>query len=319
MPSSPVAIQRILCPTDFSIFSARALRHAAALAHKFRAELAVLHVIPLFQPYGSISRYFPEPPMSGTALWREAEDEMVRFMEPVLDEGLALRGLVREGRPPAEIEAAAGLLSADLVVMGTHGRSGLGRFGLGSVTETTIHKLPCPVLTVCQEEGRTWDAPGLVERILCAVDLSPASAHTLEYALALADAYGARVTVLHVLPPEPPSESGPERVGEGELTEQQASVALRRCLSAAVWATGKVEERLLSGRPDREILRVAVAERADLIVMGSHEGHALGRAVLGWTSHCVVRRATCPVLVVRPTASGPARPAEGTRALVAVN
>ena len=76
------------------------------------------------------------------------------------------------GRSPPPREE----MPADLVVMGTHGRGGLEHLFLGSVTEKLMRRLPCSVLTVCHEEGRTWEAPGLVRRILCATDFSATSA-----------------------------------------------------------------------------------------------------------------------------------------------
>jgi nucleotide-binding universal stress UspA family protein len=307
---APVQIERILCPTDFSIFSARAFGHAVALARRFRGELTAFHVIPTFGPYGARSPYFPAPVGSGPALRQEAEEELCRFVEPALDVRLPVQTVIREGQPAQEIQALAEELPADLVVMGTHGRSGFERLVLGSVAERLVHRLPCPVLTVSHEEASAREAQGLGRRILCAIDLSDSSARTIAFALALASDQ-AQVTVLHVI------EALPEKAGLAaprfpqrlhfEL-ERLAREQLHELVGEEARSEGKVQERVTSGRAYREILRLAVADKADLIVMGTQDHGPLGRMILGSTSHHVVRQATCPVLTVRPL-----RPAQGAR------
>ena len=124
---------------------------------------------------------------------------MRRFVAPALEARADFEVEICEGDPWREIEAAAEKMPADLVVMGTHGRGGLEHLFLGSVTEKLMRRLPCPVLTVCHEEGRTWEAPGLVRRILCATDFSETSALAVDQALALAAKNQAEVTILHVI------------------------------------------------------------------------------------------------------------------------
>src|SRR6185369_13662644 len=106
---------------------------------------------------------------------------------------------VCEGEPWREIVSLAEEMPSDLVVMGTHGRGGLEQLLLGSVAEKLIPRLPCPVLTVCHEEGRTWDAPGLVSRVVCATDFSETSSETLRVALSFAEPSGSEVILFHVV------------------------------------------------------------------------------------------------------------------------
>jgi nucleotide-binding universal stress UspA family protein len=306
MTPAPFQIERILCPTDFSVFSSRAFRHAVALARQFRAELTAFHVIPTFSPYGARSPYFPAPVGVGPALRQEVEEEMGRFVEPALEIRLPVQTLIREGQPAQEIQALAEELPADIVVMGTHGRSGFERLVLGSVAEKLVHRLPCPVLTVCHEEGRTWEAPGLVRRILCATDFSDSSARTVAFALSLAAADQAQVTLLHAIEALPEAGVRTPRFPEGlrrEL-EQMAREQLHQLVPEEARAAGNVEERVTAGRAYQEILRIAAMERVDLIVMGTQGHGPLGRMILGSTAHHVVRQATCPVLIVRPRRLG---------------
>jgi nucleotide-binding universal stress UspA family protein len=304
MTPAPLHIERILCPTDFSLFSSRAFRHAVALARQFSAELTALHVIPTFRPYGANSPYFPAPVGAGAARRQEAEEEMVRFVEPAREIHLSVQ--IREGQPAQEIQALAEELPADLVVMGTHGRSGFERLVLGSVAERLVHRLPCPVLTVCHEEGRTWEAPGLVRRILCPIDFSDFSAGTIAFALALAAADHAQVILLHAIEALPEAGARRPRFPESlrrEL-EQRARVQLHELVPEGTRSAGTVEERVTAGRAYQEILRIAATQDVDLIVMGTHGHGPFGRMILGSTAHHVVRQATCPVLTVRPRRPG---------------
>ncbi len=148
-----IDLHRILVPTDFSQHSHNALNYAAAFAEKFGAELYLLHVVQdlaLFIPE-AVSVVPPAmPPIEQmTAAVREALERVVR--ENDLGR-LTVHCEVREGTPFYEIVQFAKEANIDLVIMGTHGRSGLAHVLLGSVTERVVRKAPCPVLTVRDPE-----------------------------------------------------------------------------------------------------------------------------------------------------------------------
>jgi nucleotide-binding universal stress UspA family protein len=308
-----IQIERILCPTDFSVFSSRALRHATALARRFEARLTVLHVIPQWIPYGGEGAYLAAPTTAKPELSRQVEDSVRVFAATAVEDGVAVETIVREAEPWREILAVAGELPADLLVMGTHGRGGFEQLLLGAVAEKVLHRAPCPVLTVCHEEGRTWAAPGVVRRILCATDLSDSSGPPLRYALSLAEEYQSALTVLHVIENVPASdnpayvelpESGALLRQIEELTRQELHRAIPP--DARDWC--EISERIVHGRAHHELLRIAAEESMDLIVMGTRRHGLLARTVLGSTSHHVVREATCPVLTVRPVTGLPDAP-----------
>jgi nucleotide-binding universal stress UspA family protein len=148
-----IKLQRILLPTDFSEFSAAARMYACAFADQFHAELHVLHVIQDLAPL------VPEP---GAALAppvdyvRELELNAKAMLERAIDAnwavGKTIVRAVRQGPPYLEITRYAQETNIDLIVIGTHGRSGLAHMLLGSVAEKVVRKAPCPVLTVRHPE-----------------------------------------------------------------------------------------------------------------------------------------------------------------------
>jgi universal stress protein A len=148
-----IDLHRILVPTDFSKHSHNALTYAVAFAEKFGAELYLLHVVQdlaLFLPDAVTST----PPLvmpvdQITAASRTALERVVR------EQGLGhltVHPEVIEGTPFAEIIRFAREKDVDLIVMGTHGHTGLAHVLLGSVTEKVVRKAPCPVLTVRHPE-----------------------------------------------------------------------------------------------------------------------------------------------------------------------
>jgi universal stress protein A len=147
-----IDLHRILVPTDFSKHSLNALKYAAALAEKFKAELYLLHVVQdltLFLPdaMSGMPPYLP-PPDQMLATTRESLDRLAREQ---LDH-LTVHKLVREGTPFYEIIACAKENHVDLIILGTHGRGLLAHMLMGSVAERVVRKAPCPVLTVRHPE-----------------------------------------------------------------------------------------------------------------------------------------------------------------------
>jgi nucleotide-binding universal stress UspA family protein len=148
-----IDLHRILVPTDFSKHSHNALTYAAAFAQKFGAELYLLHVVQdlaLFIPEAvSVAPPIAPPVEQMTAAAREAVERVARESDlgsvPVHCE-------VREGTPFYEIIQFAKENAIDLIIMGTHGHTGLAHVLLGSVTEKVVRKAPCPVLTVRDPE-----------------------------------------------------------------------------------------------------------------------------------------------------------------------
>lgn len=148
-----IQLQRILLPTDFSEYSAAARKYACAFADQFQAELHLLHVIQDLAPL------VPEP---GAALappidyLRELEQNAQAMLGRALDAewavGKKITRVVRQGPPFLEIIRYAREANIDLIVLGTHGRTGLAHVLMGSVAEKVVRKAPCPVLSVRHPE-----------------------------------------------------------------------------------------------------------------------------------------------------------------------
>ncbi len=294
-------IRHVICPTDFSLFSERALRYAAVVAKWFGADLTVLFVL------GGESTPLPDVPPHGTPeaadpAAREAlRERLRRFAEPAAVTGVPVRMEVAEGEIVATILAKA-RAPESLIVLGTHGHGGFENLVLGSVTEKVLRKAPCPVLTVPREPEKDPATAALLDRILCAVDFSTSSRAAFKVALDLAASSGAALSVVHVLR-ELPAAEFPElahfNVPEyRRLLEKDA----RNRLKALVAEHGlgrDVEIRILAGKPWRRILHLAHEIEADLIVLGVQGRSAADLLVFGSTAHHVVRTAPCPVLTVR--------------------
>lgn len=135
--------QTILCPTDFSPTAAVAFEYACDLARTFQARLVVLHAFFPAVLGSEVGHYVPEEVRTLRAAARKQLDEL----RPT-DPAMRVERLLREAPDARAILEAAADLKADLIVMGTHGRTGFRRLVLGSVAEEVLRAAPCPVLTV---------------------------------------------------------------------------------------------------------------------------------------------------------------------------
>jgi nucleotide-binding universal stress UspA family protein len=298
-PAKTIDVHRILCPTDFSPTSTRAFEHAVALAAWCDAALAILHVMPDAVVPSSELAYMGNPMLLDPGLRDQTLSDLAGLAAPARKIGLRADAELREGRPAAEIVAAARDLPADLVVMGTHGRTGIGRFVLGSVTETVLRRVMCPVLTV-PVHAPGQPGPMFFKRIVCATDFSPASAAAVRYAASLAQEADGSLLLVHVLDRNEPR-GRPDPGGNGH--EPNFECAARRMLRAALPSEARqwcsVEEVVVSGEPAPEILRLARQREAGILVMGVHGRSLLDLMAFGSVTHQVVQEAACPVLTVR--------------------
>ena len=310
-----VTIRSILCPVDFSAFSRHALQHGVQLARWFQATLNVLYVYPspgapppvLFGglPGPMPIEPFPALTVSPERLHEDMTAQLTNFVAGVGTSGAQAQIRARSGSPVRGILDEAAVTHSDLIVVGTHGHSGFDRLALGSVTEKILRKAPCAVLTVPPPVAEPpADALDIFKRILCPVDFSHASMKALDYALALAKEADAELLVMHVIEglPDPPDwqqPTNPSIIEYLRLSEEDALRRLRQVMprDAHAWCTPK--EILTTGKPHKEVLRVARDEKVHLIVMGVHGRNPLDLMFFGSTTNHVVRTAICPVLTLK--------------------
>ncbi len=150
----PIQIKKVLLPCDFSDCAAAAIPYASEIAAKFKAELHLLHTL---ETHVSGTPQF----VMGLALPRlvheskpAAEKALAALLEPGRSAGLQVVYAAREGTPEAEIVSYAHDNQIDLIVLATHGRTGLSHIAMGSVAETIVRTAPCPVLTIRPESHR---------------------------------------------------------------------------------------------------------------------------------------------------------------------
>jgi nucleotide-binding universal stress UspA family protein len=294
-----ISIAHVLCPIDFSEISHHALAHAAAIARWYEARLTILYV---FLNLPAVDM----PPLVLDDSDRERLMTQMRQVAAGVPSSVVVDFRVQEaGFVHEEIVAQIDATRADLLVLGTHGRSGFQRLFLGSVSEKVIRKVTCPTLIVPpRAPDAAVDAPVQFRRILCPIDFSDRSLDALAYAINLAEEADARLTLLHVveLPRVLSEEPTAVDVDIPRIHEAAAAEARRRLHGlipeqASTYCT--VETAVVEGRAYREILRHASEERSDLIVMGVHGRGVLDLLVFGSTTHHVIRVSTCPVLIVR--------------------
>lgn len=292
-----IRIERILCPLDFSEFSERAFDYAQSLARHYRARLTLSHVIPCL--FDSTYPAFSYPELINEVvrdLRAHARRQIEEFARQRTRDGFEQDISVCEGAVTDSILACARERAADLIVMGTHGRHGFDRLLLGSVTEKVIRKSSCPVLAVRKpvhdfvEPHQSGD-PVRLRRLLLATDFSRHSERALDYALSLREEYEAELALIHVVEEFPHS---------WDLSAVTGEVAkrLEEAIPARARETGLVRTRIRIGRPYQEIVRFALENSSDLIVLGVRGRNALDLAIFGSVAHRVLQQAPCPVLAV---------------------
>jgi nucleotide-binding universal stress UspA family protein len=279
------AIRNVLYATDLSQASAPAIPYVLEIAGTYGAKICVAHV-----KTGEWSKQ------------QEAEsDRLKELLKGVPHEFLVISGgptaLKERGDTATAILGLAGTRDIDLIAVGTHGRTGLGRVLVGSVAETIFREASCPVLTVGPRLVGDPKWAWKIREVLLATDLAPSSEAALEYAVSLAQENQARLVILNVM--------GKSTSGTATPSEHTLSNTLER-LQRLVPADQLWRQPYClveDGDPAEKILDVAGSYKADLIVMGVRP-HAVGVAThfSRPTVHRVIAGATCGVLTVRGSA-----------------
>jgi nucleotide-binding universal stress UspA family protein len=284
-----IAFKNIVFATDFSPAAESALVYAADLARRFHA---ALHVVNAVEP----ANYTLPPETWHTAdEARELQTKKLRAFLQTSFPGVEDDVQLWEGTVSQVLTSAIDRESADLVVLGTHGRTGVGKLLLGSSAEEILRNAPCPVLTIGPhaQSAQHWQ----LNEILYATDFSPASLSGTRYAIALAQEYGARLTLLHVVE----DRKTDELVHESDLIASSARL-LRNMVPESVEFGSELRCEVKQGVPADKILEVAQQIRAGLIVLGARRASGVPGAASHLpiaTVHKVIAHAPCPVLTVR--------------------
>jgi nucleotide-binding universal stress UspA family protein len=299
-------IDHIVCPVDMSAATRPLLAFAATWARWYDADLHVLHAVPppemLGDPMGGMIVSTQHRPL------REVRADLERIVTEVVPEEVRSDVAVVEGQPVDAILHDAQSRPRSMVIMGSHGRSGLDRIIHGSIIATVAHHTRCAVLVLPARLLDSAEPLPVFTRLLCAVDFLPSSLAALDHALQLAGQVNGRIEVLHVL------ETGGDEEALGlrhfsvpeyhAAREREALEDLRRRIPERARRWCAVQERVASGHPGWTLLRVAEEMQADLIVMGSGDRYHLRAMWLGGATERVIRKAHAPVLIVPPSKAG---------------
>jgi nucleotide-binding universal stress UspA family protein len=289
--TAAAAVETILFATDFSDAAQKAQSYATGLANRFRAKLVVAHA--------------NEPPNYGLRPenWRAANEQAaakMRELQATLTTtfpGFSSEFCVDEGSAWHVVESLLGKRKVDLIVVGTRGRTGLGKLLLGSQAEEIFRHAPCPVLTVGPHAPVIRGRENELGEVLYATDFSPESQASAPFAVGFALTLQAHLNLLHVVEEQ--------RMGELIRPEEVLSSS-RRLLRSLVPEEAQFwrEPRCFAerGEPAETILRVAERVHAGLIVLGVRKPAGVPGAathLATGVAYKVACSGACPVLTVR--------------------
>ncbi len=289
-----IALKNILFLTDFSEPSEAALPFATAIAREFGAMIHVLHVL-IPAPYTYMT---PDT----AAITIKAQEESAQVEMQRVDSQFA--GLphevavVRSAGIWSALQKAISDCNADMIVLGTHGRTGVQKVLLGSAAEEIFRRARVPVLTIGPSVRKNIRNGAHFNRVLFATDFTSESLAAAPYAVSFAEENQARLVLLNVIP-HPRSEANPPSIGHSvaDVMHQLYGLVSK---DAELWC--RPEAVVEYGDAAERILEATIERGADLIVMGVR--NAAGRLTVAThfersVAHKIVAHATCPVLTVR--------------------
>ena len=279
-------LKRILCPVDFSEHSTKALRFAGRLAEALRTEVVVFHAQHYEFPIYFTAAQTEELKAQLRKNERAARSYLDNYVNDHLAPSVRRSVVLKEGDPVAEILAALADYQVELVVMGTHGRTGLTRVRLGSVMESVLRVADVPVLSVGPRVSLP-PAGTSFRRVLCSTDLRSHDHRTCEWAAKLAEMAGAELAILHV------DENGVIGDSPNEAIRQKL------CDWVSPGIRGRCSEKQLIRQGNASQQIATEASGADLLVVGAHQRSSIETALFGSTTETLVRTAPCPVLTIR--------------------
>ena len=300
-----ISFKRILCTTDFSVCSMYTIPMAATLAREYGAELLVCHVVDL-PPVTAFGETLLDPEIYWSDAIKDAGEQIEAIMKGA---SVSWEPLVLGGHAAEKMAALVEERGVDLAVTATHGRSGLQRLFIGSVSERLMRTLQCPLLVVRSPADEEADAPGVNEevrfrRILVGCDFSPDSDLAFQNALSLAQQFQSEIHLAHVMEPHAYKDLSKPSLGQKSDSQSGLRDALEEKLLSMIpsealnWCEPRTA--LLAGQPYEELVKYAVLHNVDLISLGFRGRGLVETLLVGSTTARVVREAPCPVLSVRP-------------------
>jgi nucleotide-binding universal stress UspA family protein len=286
-------VNRILIATDFSADAQRAADHGVALARFFGAPVELVSSV-MIPPTALYPGTAALPPDFIETIREQVQERLESMAAELRAEGLTASVHLAWGEPSSALCERAEQVGADLITLGTRGRTGLPHVVLGSVAERTVRMAPCPVLTAHADSP----APGDVATILVPTDFSSHADAALEWVRPVLSKTGARLILLHAYHLPRGLESAALALDERITLAIEAEVE-RRFEGLRGDAAGELEFVLRRDSPDVAALEVAQEYGADLIVIGTRGRSGLAHVLLGSTAERVIRNSAAPVVSLK--------------------
>jgi len=302
--SSALSVKNVLFPTDFSPTSEAALPYATAICRRFGSTLHMVHVLSdagLLMMTGGVDY------VSMGTIYEDAQNEAKQKLDGISArfESIPHRNYVRHGSVWKNLADIVEANAIDLIVLSTHGRTGLGKLLLGSVAEDILRHAPCPVLTVGPQVSGRAKLPASpdhgsnlapveleIRQVLFATNFASSAVRLAQEAAWLAEEFHARLTLMHVIEEYSRLGSKPEPIEENlqrlrQLIPKQAELQY-------------IPEMLLEfGDAPEQILKAAEERETDLILLGARRSSEVGTTHLPSAAQHVIAHAHCPVLTIR--------------------
>lgn len=288
-------INHILVPVDFSEYSDRAAEYAIFLAETFGAKLTLLHAIVLFQEDIEEESHLEEYQKVVEIKEAITRKKLQQHNEAANSKGVEIHTELLRGISPADVILQyVADQEIDLVVMGTHGRTGIKKWIYGSVAEKVVRLSSVPVLTIHHPIENLE-----INKILVPVDFSVYSRQAIDFARSFAEQFHARVEFMHVIEQEiHPAYFTSEIESLFQLDPELKDRALQR-LREFVDAKDNESVVVKEGKAYQEIIDHIRENNVDLTIMATRGKTGLEHFLIGSTTERVVRLATSPVLTVR--------------------
>ena len=284
--AAKITFQRIFVPTDFSDISQRALDYAKSIARQYGSEILLAHVSQPIYPVGP-----PEGSwIDETEILQRREQQLEQMGAELRSEGFNGRSISAAGLLEDELMASVQREKVDLIVLGTHGKTGLARFLFGSDAEDLLRHASSPVLVVGPAAVPAGAQAWHPRDVLCASDLDPNAASIAAFAFMLASGYQAAFTLLHV------EDSARKVNGEDFAQFERALIQLMPEDHGPIPALHTLLTDKISGHA---IVKLAQERNSDLIVIGAHRASSAATHLMRGIAPQVFAEASCPVMVLQ--------------------
>ncbi len=282
--------EKVLIGYDDSKYSMAAVKEVAAWLKRHGGKADLVHGV-----YFDEEEFCSKPEMLRQRI-NDGKDACTKAMEVAADFGVPMEIKVKEGDPPHVICNTALEQGADLIALGTHGRRGISRMIMGSVTAKVIADSPCDVLVVKKPCDK---CSGKYEKILVPFDSSPSSKMALNTACSLAKLDQSEITVCYVIPRYEEMINFLKTESIQKVLNEEAEKILDQARKIAAAFGVTIKGVIDNGSPSENIVASAAKEGIDLIVMGSYGWSGINKSIIGSTAERVIMSAETPVLVTR--------------------